>query len=69
MNMHDELLFKYGLLDNKFKKQVDGPIISLLISGNTSKQFNLKNYKKKILKVSTWSREDIQVFCENMEYS
>ncbi len=61
----NELLIKYNSLDSVLQHQVLLFIDYLISTKNIVKTTNMSAYKKKILKVSDWSKEDIQVFNDN----
>ena len=61
----EELITKYNSLDLILQRQVVMFIDYLLSTRNAVKQTNISNYKKKILKVSQWSDEDMQIFNDN----
>ena len=54
----NELLVKYNSLDTLLQRQVIEFVDYLISTKNIVKQINLSAYKKKILKVSTWSDDD-----------
>ena len=60
-----DLLSKYKLLDNSEKKEVNDFLDFLLHKQKMKPNSSLSNYKKKILKVSTWSDADFMVFKKN----
>ena len=64
----NELLIKYQSLDTLLQKQVLDFIDYLVSVKKTVKPKEMSNYKKKILNVSTWSEEDINVFNENTKH-
>ena len=61
----NELLIKYNSLDSVLQHQVLLFIDYLISTKNIVKTTNMSEYKKKILKVFDWSKEDIQVFNDN----
>lgn len=61
----EEFITKYNSLDLVLQRQVVMFIDYLLSTRNAVKQINISNYKKKILKVSQWSDEDMQIFNDN----
>jgi hypothetical protein len=58
----EELLTKYNSLDLVLQRQVDMFVDYLLSTKRAVKQTNISNYKEKILNVSQWTDEDMQVF-------
>lgn len=64
----DELLIKYEALDSMLQKQVLDFIDYLLSMNVANKTVNMTSYKKKILNVSTWSKDDVKIFNENAKY-
>lgn len=61
----NEVLLKYEALDTFLQKQVLEFMDYLLAMRNKVKTVNMSAYKKKILKVSTWSEDDMKIFDEN----
>ena len=61
----EELLTKYNSLDLVLQRQVDMFVDYLLSTKRAVKQTNISNYKEKILNVSQWTDEDMQVFDDN----
>jgi len=59
-----EVQLKYQKLDPLAQKEVDD-FIDFLLSKKTEKKFDMESYQQKLLKVSTWSEEDVKVFEEN----
>ena len=64
----NELLIKYEALDTMLQKQVLDFIDYLLSMEVANKTVNMTSYKKKILNVSTWSKDDVKIFNENTKY-
>lgn len=62
-----ELEIKYNLLDSVLQRQVLEFIDFLVSSKNIAKQQNLSSYKKKIVKTSIWSKQDVANLNENMK--
>jgi hypothetical protein len=60
-----DIIFKYQLLNQSGKKEVQDFIELLLNRQKKGKSKSLSSYKKKILKVSTWSDDDLKAFEEN----
>ena len=63
-----ELQLKYNTLDNMFQQQVMVFIDYLLNVQKNSKTENLSTYKQKLLKVGTWSDEDLKIFDDNRKW-
>ena len=62
-----EMLLKYNLLDSFRRKEVID-FIDFLLNKNTKQVGQDKTgYKKKILKVSVWSEDDIDLLIQNQE--
>ncbi len=61
----NELNSKFFQLDTFYQKQVIDFVEFLLSKMPIEKTNNLKSYKKKILNVSVWTEEDLEVFQEN----
>jgi len=55
---------KYEKLDPLAKKEVDD-FIDFLLSKRSAKKSGEKSYEENLLKVSTWSEDDLKVFDEN----
>ncbi len=60
-----DLLSKYKLLNNSGKQEVNDFMDFLLYKQKTKTSDSLSDYKKKILKVSTWSDSDLMVLKKN----
>lgn len=56
---------KYNLLDKKSQKEVNDFMDFLLHKKETRKKNFIQKYKKRILSVSTWTENDIEVFQQN----
>ena len=63
----NDLALKYNLLDDSAKKEVQDFMDFLLTKEAHKKKSNKSDYKKKILKVSTWSDADIDVMIKNQQ--
>lgn len=61
----DEVLTKYNALDSFFQNQVLQYIDYLLSMKKSSEQINMSAYKEKILNVSTWREEDLEILNNN----
>jgi hypothetical protein len=61
----NEVLLKYEALDTFLQKQALEFMDYLLSMKNKVKPVNMSDYKQKILKVSTWPEEDIEIFNKN----
>ncbi len=53
---------KYELLSEQQQQEVQNFINDLLRKKTTGNDFNASKYKKKVLKVSTWSEKEVSVF-------
>ena len=53
-----DIQLKYNLLDAASKKEVSD-FVDFLLNKKKKKTENISSYKKKILKVSSWTDEDI----------
>ncbi len=62
-----DLVLKYNLLSKSARQEVSDFIDFLLTKNSTKGQTDLSEYKKKILKVSTWNESDIQVIIDNQQ--
>ena len=60
----DSALLKYNMLSPFEKKEVKD-FIDFLLSKHKNASDQPSGYKAKILKVSTWSEEDLKIFEEN----
>lgn len=60
-----DLLSKYKLLNNSEKKEVTDFLDFLLQKQKTKPNTSPSDYKRKILKVSTWSDADLMTFKKN----
>lgn len=60
-----DLLSKYKLLNNSEKKEVNDFMDFLLQKQKMKSNNSLSDYKKKILKVSTWSDSELMIFEKN----
>lgn len=60
-----DLLSKYKLLNNSGKKEVNDFMDFLLHKQKMKSNDLFSGYKKKILKVSTWSDSDFMIFKKN----
>ena len=60
-----DLISKYKLLNNSEKREVNDFMDFLLHKQKVKSKNSLSNYKKKILKVSTWSNSDLMIFEKN----
>ena len=56
---------KYELLSEQQQQEVQNFINDLLRKNTTGNDFNASKYKKKVLKVSTWSEKEVSVFERN----
>lgn len=57
---------KYELLNEQQQAEVQNFINNLLDKNDVMKKvFNASKYKKKLLKVSTWSEDEVSVFKKN----
>ena len=65
----DELLLKYKRLDSLSKKQLLN-FLDFLLGKQAKKQpdFNMESYRKKLLKVSIWSKDDISAMKQNASH-
>jgi len=61
----NNISIKYNLLSSKNKKEVNDFMDFLLNRQLKKNSTSMAGYKKKILSVSTWSENDIQIFNEN----
>lgn len=59
-----DVQLKYEKLDPLAKKEVDD-FIDFLLSKRSAKKSGEKSYEENLLKVSTWSEDDLKVFDEN----
>ena len=64
----DGSILKYNLLNPFEKKEVKDFIDFLISKKKSSKKTELPGYKKKILSVSTWDEQDIDVFEHNKKH-
>lgn len=63
-----ELEIKYNLLDPLLQKQVLEFIDFLVSTNKIVSSDNLSSYKKKILKTSKWSKNDINQLNDNLKH-
>lgn len=61
----NDVAVKYNMLDKNFQKEVNDFMDFLLNKQHEMEKSDLSDYKKRILKVSTWSEEDLAVFDKN----
>ncbi|HYX08458.1 MAG TPA: hypothetical protein VE912_17135 [Bacteroidales bacterium] len=61
----NNISIKYNLLSSKNKKEINDFMDFLLNRQLKKNSTSMAGYKKKILSVSTWSENDIQIFNEN----
>lgn len=61
----NNLLAKYQTLSPDVQREVNDFLEFVLAKYKDKKLFNMKAWKKKIKKVSTWSDEDLLVFEDN----
>lgn len=59
-----DVQLKYEKLDPLAKKEVDD-FIDFLLSKRSAKKSGEKSYEENLLRVSTWSEDDLKVFDEN----
>lgn len=62
-----DILLKYKLLNKSAQKEVADFIDFLLKKYPSRKKNEVKNYKEKILNVSTWTESDIEEILENQK--
>ncbi len=61
----NNLLAKYQTLSPDVQQEVNDFLEFVLAKYKDKRLFNMKAWKKKIKRVSTWSDEDLQVFEDN----
>lgn len=60
-----DLISKYKLLNNSERREVNDFMDFLLQKQKVKSKNSPSNYKKKILRVSTWSDSDLMIFEKN----
>lgn len=61
----NDIAVKYNMLDKNLQKEVNDFMDFLLNKQYENQKSDLSEYKKRILKVSTWTEEDVAVFDKN----
>ncbi len=63
----NEIALKYNMLNQRGKREVNDLLDKLLSKQASARQISTAEYKKRILKISVWSEDDLKVFKENQE--
>ncbi|WP_373521517.1 hypothetical protein [Aquiflexum sp.] len=64
----NDILEKYNQLSPDYQKQVNDFLDFILDKSKDDKSFEMKNWKNKILNISTWTDEDIKSFDEVQQH-
>lgn len=63
----NDLIFKYNTLSPEIQKEVNDFLDFMLMKYKGKTAFGMKTWKAKIMNISTWTKDEIQIFEENRQ--